>query len=98
VATQGYTPGYQPRTVWLLSPGSSLEDGHPGLKRLICLPCFRVLPVQPYDIMGSVLIEYDVRVQLVASNDMRWYLGYGHASMIEFFFRKVLSHSSLWVE
>jgi hypothetical protein len=27
---------------------------------------FRVLPVQPYDTMGSVLIEYDVRVQLVA--------------------------------
>jgi hypothetical protein len=27
---------------------------------------FRVLPVQSYDIMGSVLIEYDVRVQLVA--------------------------------
>jgi hypothetical protein len=23
----------------------------------------RVVPVQPYDIMGSVLIEYDVRVQ-----------------------------------
>jgi hypothetical protein len=23
----------------------------------------RVLPVQPYDTMGSVLIEYDVRVQ-----------------------------------
>jgi hypothetical protein len=57
-----HMPGYQPRTVWLLSPGSSLEDGHSGLKRL-CLPCFRVLPVQPYDIMGSVLIEYDVRVQ-----------------------------------
>jgi hypothetical protein len=57
VATQGYTLGYQPRTVWLLSPRSSLEDGHPGLKRLICLPCFRVLLVQPCDIMGSVLIE-----------------------------------------
>jgi hypothetical protein len=24
----------------------------------------RVLPVQPYDTMGSVLIEYDARVQL----------------------------------
>jgi hypothetical protein len=23
----------------------------------------RVLPVQPYDTMGSILIEYDVRVQ-----------------------------------
>jgi hypothetical protein len=33
---------------------------HSGLKRLLC---FRVLPVQRYDTMGSVLIEYDVRVQ-----------------------------------
>jgi hypothetical protein len=66
VDTQGYTPGYQPRTVWLLSPRSTLVDGHPGIKRLLCLPCFRVLPMQPYDTMGSVLIEYDVRVQLVA--------------------------------
>jgi hypothetical protein len=24
----------------------------------------RLLPVQPYDTMGSVLIEYDARVQL----------------------------------
>jgi hypothetical protein len=31
--------GYQPRTVWLLSPGRTLEDGHSGLKRLKCLPC-----------------------------------------------------------
>jgi hypothetical protein len=66
VGTQGYTPGYQPRTVWLLSPGSTLVDGHLGLKRLICIPHFRVLLVQPYDLMGSDLIEYDVRVQLVA--------------------------------
>jgi hypothetical protein len=66
VATQGYTPGYQPRTVWLLSPGSTLVDGHLGLKKLICIPRFRLLLVQPYDLMGSDLIEYDVRVQLVA--------------------------------
>jgi hypothetical protein len=39
------------------------RDCHPGLKRLLCLMCFRVLPLQPYDTMGSVLIEYDVRVQ-----------------------------------
>jgi hypothetical protein len=39
------------------------RDCHPGLKGLICFPCFRVLPVQPYDTIGSVLIEYDVRVQ-----------------------------------
>jgi hypothetical protein len=37
-------------------------DCHPGLKRLPCLLCFRVLPVQPYDNMGSVLIDYVVRV------------------------------------
>jgi hypothetical protein len=30
---------------------------HSGLKRLLCLPCFRVLLVQPYDTMGSVLIK-----------------------------------------
>jgi hypothetical protein len=35
--------------------GSSLVDGHSGLKRLPCLMCFRVLPVQPYDNIGSVL-------------------------------------------
>jgi hypothetical protein len=36
---------------------------HSGFKCLLCLPCFRVLPVQPYDTMGSTLIDYDVRVQ-----------------------------------
>jgi hypothetical protein len=50
----------------VVDPGSSLVDGHSGLKRLKYLPCFRVLLVQPYDIMGSVLIEYDVRVQPVS--------------------------------
>jgi hypothetical protein len=39
------------------------QDCHSGLKRLLCLLCFRVLLVQPYDTMGSILIEYDVRVQ-----------------------------------
>jgi hypothetical protein len=43
--------------------GRLLVDGHLGTNRLICLLCFRVLLVQPYDNMGSVLIEYDVRVQ-----------------------------------
>jgi hypothetical protein len=33
------------------------RDGHSGLKRLIWLPCLDVLQVQPYDNMGSVLIE-----------------------------------------
>jgi hypothetical protein len=51
-----------PGHVWWLSPGGALVDGHPGTKRLKCLPCFRVLPVQPYDTIGSVLIEYVVRV------------------------------------
>jgi hypothetical protein len=35
---------------------------HPGTKRLPCPPCFSELLVQPYDNMGSVLIEYVVRV------------------------------------
>jgi hypothetical protein len=38
--------------VWWLLPGGTLVDDHPGIKRLPCLPCFRVLPVQPYDIMS----------------------------------------------
>jgi hypothetical protein len=37
--------------------GSSLADCHSGLKRLPCLLCFRVLPMQPYDNMGSVLTD-----------------------------------------
>jgi hypothetical protein len=44
-------------------PWSTLVECHSGLRRLLCLLCFRVLPVQPYDTMGSVLIEYDARVQ-----------------------------------
>jgi hypothetical protein len=39
------------------------RDCHLGLKRLLYLLCFRVLQVQPYDTMGSLLIEYDVRAQ-----------------------------------
>jgi hypothetical protein len=46
-------------------PGRSLADCHSGLKRLPCLLYFRVLLVQPYDTMGSVLIELVVRVQPV---------------------------------
>jgi hypothetical protein len=41
--------------VGVVDPGSSLVDGHSGLKRLPCLLWFRVLLVQPYDTMGSVL-------------------------------------------
>jgi hypothetical protein len=33
--------------MWLSLPEGALVDGHPGLKRLICLPCLSVLPVQP---------------------------------------------------
>jgi hypothetical protein len=36
---------------------STLVECHSGLKRLTCLPCLRVLPVQPYDNMGSVLTD-----------------------------------------
>jgi hypothetical protein len=32
------------------------QDCHSGLKRLLYLLCFRVLRVQPYDTMGSVLV------------------------------------------
>jgi hypothetical protein len=50
-----------PRASYLVEGGvnlrSSLEDCHSGLKRLPCLPCFRILPVQPYDNMGSVLTD-----------------------------------------
>jgi hypothetical protein len=52
------SPGF----VWLLSPGGTLVDGHSGTKRLPCLPCFSELPVQHYENMGSILIEYVVRV------------------------------------
>jgi hypothetical protein len=41
---------------------STLVGCHPGTKRPPCLPCLSELPVQPYENMGSVLIEYDVRV------------------------------------
>jgi hypothetical protein len=37
-------------------------DGHPGRKRLPCIPCLSELLVQPYENMGSLLIEYVVRV------------------------------------
>jgi hypothetical protein len=40
-----------------VNPGSSLVDGHSGLKRLPCLLCLKVLLVQPYDNMGSVLTD-----------------------------------------
>jgi hypothetical protein len=63
VATQGYTPGYQPRTcvvviTWGYTCGWPLRN-----KEIKMSSMLRVLPVQPYDTMGSVLIEYDARVQ-----------------------------------
>jgi hypothetical protein len=33
------------------------------IKEITMSSMIRVLPVQPYDTMGSVLIEYDIRVQ-----------------------------------
>jgi hypothetical protein len=36
---------------------NATRDGNPGTKRLIGLLCLRVLPVQPYDNMGSVLTD-----------------------------------------
>jgi hypothetical protein len=65
------SPGAVRLAEGVVDPRSTLADGHSGLKRLPCRLCFRVLPVQPYDTMGYVLIEYVVRVQPV-SNDMRW--------------------------
>jgi hypothetical protein len=48
-----------PRASRLVESGvnleSSLADCHSGLKRLPCLLYIRVLLVQPYDTMGSVL-------------------------------------------
>jgi hypothetical protein len=95
VATQGHTPGYQPRICVVVFTWGCTCGRPPRNKEVIMSSMFRVLPVQPYDIMGSVLIEYDVRVQLVAWH--RWYLGTGLACMVEFSFWKVLSHS-IWVE
>jgi hypothetical protein len=46
---------FNPGLVWWFSPGGTLVDGHPGTKRLPCLPYFSELPVQPYDNMGFVL-------------------------------------------
>jgi hypothetical protein len=36
---------------------STLAVCHLGTKRLQCLPCFSELPVQPYDNMGTILID-----------------------------------------
>jgi hypothetical protein len=43
--------------MWWLSPEGTLVIFHPRTKRLPCFPCFSELPVQPYDNMGSVLID-----------------------------------------
>jgi hypothetical protein len=43
--------------MWWLSPEGTLVVCHQGTKRLQCLPCFSELPMQPYDNMGSILIE-----------------------------------------
>jgi hypothetical protein len=51
------SPGATHLAEGVVYPESTLADCHSGLKRLPCLLCFRVLPVQPYDTMGFVLIE-----------------------------------------
>jgi hypothetical protein len=62
VATQDYIPADLARVCGGNLRVSTLVVCHPGTKRLPCLPCFSELPVQPYDNMGSILIEYVVRV------------------------------------
>jgi hypothetical protein len=62
VATQDYTPGFQPRIyvvvfAWALTCGLPPRNKETTMSSLLS-----ELPVQPYDTMGSVLIEYDVRV------------------------------------
>jgi hypothetical protein len=59
-------------------------DGHSRIKEVNMSSMLRVLPVQPYDTMGSVLIEYDVRVQprVLTVGGMR----NGQASLVEYFF------------
>jgi hypothetical protein len=48
---------------WRMCTQGATQDGHSGLKKLLYLLCFRVLVVQSYDTMGSILIEHDVGVQ-----------------------------------
>jgi hypothetical protein len=58
VATQGYIPGEFSQSMCCGNLRvSTLVVCHLGTKRLPCPPCFSELPVQPYDIMGFVLIE-----------------------------------------
>jgi hypothetical protein len=56
-----------PRASCLLEDEVDLGSFTRGLplriKEITVSSMIRVLPVQPYDTMGSVLIEYDVRVQ-----------------------------------
>jgi hypothetical protein len=93
-----------PRASYLVEGGvnlrSLLEDCHSGLKRLPCLPCFRILLVQLMTIWAlswlikmwgfNLCARYGLVVKLQVGTDL--------ASMVALSFWKVLSHSSLWVE
>jgi hypothetical protein len=63
VAIQGYIPGYQSRTCVVVITWGYICGLRLGIKEVNMSSMLRVLPVHPYDTMGSVLIEYDVRVQ-----------------------------------
>jgi hypothetical protein len=65
VATQGYTPGYQPRICVVVVAWGFTCGWPPRNKETTMSSLLSELPVQPYNNMGSVLIEYDVRVQPV---------------------------------
>jgi hypothetical protein len=57
-ASQGLTPSRGWGEPWEFTLGLPLR-----IKEITMSSMIRVLPVQPYDTMGSVLIEYDARVQ-----------------------------------
>jgi hypothetical protein len=57
-AFQGLMPTRGRGGPWEYTCGMPLR-----IKEITMSSMVRVLPVQPYDNMGSVLIEYDVRIQ-----------------------------------
>jgi hypothetical protein len=62
VATEGYTPGFQPGICVVVFAWGFTCGLPPRNKETTMSSLFSELLVQPYDNMGSVLIEYDVRV------------------------------------
>ena len=71
--SQGHTPvmGF----VWWLLPEVYTCGRPPRIKEITMSSIFSELPVQPYGIMGSALIEYVVRVQLVRQDGVVANLG-----------------------